>query len=277
MIRLPMRALYTLTAVSLLLAAFVTAPWAAAAPREWRLLGIDDVSTLEYTQGLAGDAAGRLHGRGYTTIRPEVAIDGWTHIGDGDLFRGRMYDAYEQLGSGRKLYTITEPDGRLSRYYHRLTPGEMANNSFVTVSPSGRYLVSGEWDTMDRLLVFRNPVGRPDGSALPLAGTIALDTPMRDVQSCDFVDATHLVCAVDRPAQAVYSVALDGPLDDAPAGHARGTVRREFAVPHLSACTGSYEIEGIDYDAHRRVLSVSMIDPSPCLLNTKVLRYRMSR
>lgn len=156
----------------------------------------------------------------------------------------------------------------------------MANNSFVTVSPSGRHLVSGEWDTMERLLVFGNPVhsrsltagGRSGGSDLPLAGTISLDRPLSHVQSCDFVDATHLVCAVDKPGKAVYSVRLDHPLDDAPNAH--GTVTREFAVPRLSACRGEYEIEGIDVDARRRILSVSMIDPSPCLLNTKIFRYR---
>lgn len=263
------------TVVAVLLA-LLPAGAARAEDREWRLFDVQDVSSAVYTQGLAGDHTGRLHGRGYTTIAPEVAVDGWTHIGDGDLHRGRMYDAYEQLGSGRKLYTITGPDGRLSRYYHRLTPGEQANNSFVTVSPSGRHLVSGEWFTQDRLLVFANPVGRRSGSALPLAGTIALDRPLQHVQSCDFVDATRLVCAADRPDQAVYSVHLDHSLDDGARAH--GTVRREFALPERSACTaGDYEAEGIDYDTKRRVLSVAVIDPSPCLLNTKIFRYSRQR
>lgn len=271
-----MRPAAAAAAVVAVVLALLPAGAAGAADREWRLIDVEDVSSAVYTQGLASDHTGLLHGRGYTTIAPEVAVDGWTHIGDGDLHRGRLYDAYEQLGSGRKLYTITAPDGRLSRYYHRLTPGEQANNSFVTVSPSGRQLVSGEWFTQKRLLVFDNPVGRPSGSALPLAGTITLDRPLQHVQSCDFVDATRLVCAADLPDQAVYSVHLDHPLDDGAQAH--GTVRREFALPKLSACTGGdYEAEGIDYDTKRRVLSVAVIDPSPCLLNTKIFRYSRQR
>ncbi len=247
------------------------APAAAQTPR-WTLIGVDDVSSAVYTQGLAGGRDGVLRGRGYTSIRPEVAVDGWTHIGDGDLHAGRMYDAYENLGARRKLYTITAPDGALRRYYHRLIPGEAANNSFVTVSPDGRYLVSGEWGAVDRLLVFANPVGRPDGADLALAGTIDLDRPLTDVQSCDFLDASTLICASDTPEQAVYTVRLAHPLGDGLP--VRASVHREFALPHRSACRGGYEAEGIDYDAHRKVLSVAVIDPAPCLLNTKIFRYR---
>ncbi|MFT4087882.1 MAG: hypothetical protein QM658_12185 [Gordonia sp. (in: high G+C Gram-positive bacteria)] len=243
-----------------------------AAAGDWKLIGTSDESSLVYNQGLASDRGGNLRGRGYATIRPEAAMDGWTHIGDGDLSRGRMYDAYESLDSGRKMFTITDPDGRFHRYYHRLIPGEKANNSFVTVDPSGKFLVSGEWATQQRLLVFADPVGRRDGAQLPLAGVIALDKPMTDVQSCDFMTATELVCASDKPDKAVYTISLARALGPSPS--TTGTVRREFAVPRLSACRGSYEIEGIDYDVARHVLSVAMIDPSPCLLNTKVFRYR---
>lgn len=83
--------------VAALAAALLSAAPARAEGVRWTLLRVDDVSSAVYSQGLASDRAGTLHGRGYLTIRPEVAADGWTHIGDGDLHRGRMYDAYEQL------------------------------------------------------------------------------------------------------------------------------------------------------------------------------------
>lgn len=243
----------------------------AAAHSPWKLLSVTDESTLAYNEGLATDSAGRLTGRGYTSIRPDLAAQGWTHIGDHDIDRGYTYDAYENLDVDRKLYTITSPRGTVQRYYHPLTPDEMANNSFVTVDPTGTVLVSGEWETEQRLLVFDNPNGRRSGSTLPLAGEITLSEPLTEVQSCDFKTSTVLLCAVDKPVNAVYSVTLDHPLTQSRSAH--GTVAKQFDVPRMSACRGSYELEGIDYDRSRRLLSVAAIDPSPCLLNTKVFRY----
>lgn len=188
-----------------------------------------------------------------------VGRRGWTHIGDQDIYGGETYDAYENLDAGRKLYAVTGRGGTIRRYFHRLAAGEMANNSFVTVDPSGGYLVSGEWKVRERLLVFANPRAQRNGSQVPLVGQINLDTPLENVQSCDFVDATRLVCAVDKPRQAVYSVRLSQPLTS---GTTAGRVTRDFDVPKRSACGGGYEVEGIDYDVHRKVLSVGIIDPS---------------
>jgi len=247
-----------------------TGPAASATPSEWTLTSTSDNSTLAYNQGLA-TGGGLLHGRGYLTIRPELAAEGWTHIGDQDIYRSETYDAYENLDAGRKLYAVTGRDGAVRRYYHRLAPGELANNSFVTVDPSGKYLVSGEWKVQKRLLVFANPRAQRSGSQVPLVGQINLDQPLENVQSCDFVDATRLVCAVDKPRQAVYSVWLSRPLTSGTT--VTGRVTHDFDVPKHSACKGGYEVEGIDYDARRKLLSVGIIDPSPCLLNTKVFRY----
>lgn len=260
---------FVITGLAGAAAAAVVVPPAWATTSEWSLISVSDHSTLAYNQGLA-NGGGVLHGRGYATIRPELAAEGWTHIGDQDIYGGETYDAYENLDAGRKLYAVTGRGGTIRRYFHRLAAGEMANNSFVTVDPSGGYLVSGEWKVRERLLVFANPRAQRNGSQVPLVGQINLDTPLENVQSCDFVDATRLVCAVDKPRQAVYSVRLSQPLTS---GTTAGRVTRDFDVPKRSACGGGYEVEGIDYDVHRKVLSVGIIDPSPCLLNTKVFRY----
>lgn len=252
-------------------AAVCIVPTAAAAPSHWRAVSISDQSTLAFNQGLASTRGGDLYGRGYVSIRPELAVDGWTHIGDQDIYAGQTYDAYENLTAGSKLYAITDANGTLRRYIHKLTPGELANNSFVTVEPSGRFLVSGEWKVQKRLLVFANPRGQRSGTALPLAGQITLDRPLENVQSCDFMTSTRLLCAADKPQQAVYSVRLSQPLTSSTA--VTGTVSHEFDLPHRSACNGNYEAEGIDYNVARKLLSVAIIDPSPCLLNTKVFRY----
>jgi hypothetical protein len=43
---------------------------------------------------------------------------------------------------------------------------EASNNSFSAVSPGARWMVNGEWGTMDRLLVFPMPgVGATDPGA----------------------------------------------------------------------------------------------------------------
>lgn len=256
-------------------AAVVATPIASAEPSRWQAVNISDQSTLAYNQGLASTPPGTLHGRGYISIRPELALDGWTHIGDQDIYRGQTYDAYENLDAGSKLYAITDANGFLRRYVHRLTPGELANNSFVTVDPSGKFLVSGEWKVQKRLLVFPNPRAQRSGSDLPLVGQINFDKPLENVQSCDFMTSTRLVCAADKPKQAVYSINLSEPLTPT-STTVSGTVSHEFDVPRRSACGGSYEVEGIDYNVARRLLSVAVIDPSPCILNTKVFRYTPS-
>ncbi|GEE03046.1 hypothetical protein nbrc107696_34920 [Gordonia spumicola] len=239
---------------------------------DWSRPSVSDHFTPIYNEGLATDRHGFLHPRGWLSIRPELAAQGWTHIGDQDIHGGYTYDVYEDLDAGRKLFTITSPTGRFTRYDHVLEPGERANNSFVTVDPTGEHLVNGEWFVMKRLLVFDNPKGEPSGSTIPIAGEIRLDKPLENVQSCDFVTAERLACAVDEPVNRVVSVTLSAPVGSAKVVDA--TVTPEFDLPKRSVCTGTYESEGIDYDTRRRVLSVAMINPSPCFVGTKVFRYR---
>ncbi|WP_341267377.1 hypothetical protein [Gordonia malaquae] len=237
----------------------------------WRSKSVSDHFTLLYNEGLATDRIGLLHPRGTLSIRPDLWQAGWQHIGDQDIHAGYTYDDYENLSASRKLYTITSPHGVMTKYYHPLEPGEMANNSFVTVDPTGAYLVSGEWFTEQRFIVFANPKDRPAGSTMPILSEIRLDTPLTNVQSCDFMTADRLLCAVDEPVNRVVSVHLSAPVG---AASVDGTVEPEFTIPKRSVCRGSYESEGIDYDVSRRILSVAMINPSPCFVGTKVFRYR---
>jgi hypothetical protein len=62
-------------------------------------------------------------------------------------------------------------------------------------------MVNGEWDTMNRFLVFPTPVLNPStspaGGTLDIAAELKLDRPVRDVQGCTFFSATRLLCASD--------------------------------------------------------------------------------
>ena len=87
-----------------------------------------DVGLSEHRRqpGFATTASGRLTVRGYTSIRPDLALSGWNHIGDHDIHRGQIYDAYENLSSGRKLFVVTDAAGRSRSYFHRVRPGRRA-------------------------------------------------------------------------------------------------------------------------------------------------------
>ncbi len=84
------------------------------------------------------------------------------------------------------MFRVQAPGGAWSEYVHTLSPGEAMNNSWVAISPDGQWMLSGEWGTMDRLLVFPTPGENPSTSPsanLPQAATVRLDHAVRDVQA----------------------------------------------------------------------------------------------
>ncbi len=203
---------------------------------------------------------------------------GLHHVGDEDIDRfGDVYDAYEndQPNPTSKLFTITAPGGRVSEYPHPLARGEEYNNSFVTVSPDDRWLVSGEWNTERRLLLLSNPKGRPSGTSIPLAGTIALRPSLYHVQGCDFFDALTLICSTDNAVHAVVKVSLSRPLH-------RGTntaTDRQLLIPRkVSKCPGTgFESEGVDYNTHTGRLTLGINEPGKCVGTTDINVYTLVR
>ncbi|MFI7319699.1 hypothetical protein [Streptomyces venezuelae] len=256
---------------------------APAAPGGWQESGTSRVNSLTGSQGLASRADGSLLYRGLGSIPLDLRMKGWGHIGDPDIAKGHTFDAYQGGDDAQsKMFAVTAPDGKRHLYEHKLDAGEKLNNSFAAVSPDNQWLVSGEWGDQNRLQVFPapllNPSAPPAGGALPQAGQITLDKPVRDIQGCDFVSDTRLVCASndaskqlwpeDRP---VLQVDLERPLDGKPV---TGRVVSLFAVPQRSICSGSFETEGVDYDPARRILRVEVVPPAPCLVTTTVYAYK---
>lgn len=249
---------------------------AGRAPATWRLRTFFTEPITVAGEGVASYPGGRVLFRGFAEVPASIRQLGFSHVGDEDIDRsGEVYDAYEddRPDPVAKLFTITAPNGRVSVYPHRLARGEEYNNSFVTVSPNDRWLVSGEWDTEHRLLLLSNPKGRPSGSSIPLAGTIVLRRPLYHIQGCDFFDAVTLICSTDNAVHAVVKVSLSAPLHR---GTNRATERRLLIPREVSKCPGTgFESEGVDYNARTDRLTLGINEPGVCVGTTDVNVYTL--
>lgn len=260
----------------------------ARATGEWRKTGSGLQSSLGAGEGVTTvrqpGGGERVLYRGVASIPPGLRLRGWRHIGDPDSAGGYVFDAYQQGGTAptRKMFRVTTPSGRSYEYTHTLAPDEMYNNSFVAVSPGTRWMVAGEWGVMDHLQVYPTPLLNPatarTGGGLSPTGLIRLDKPVDDVQGCDFVTSTQLVCASDDSSLALFPddkpllrVDLAHPLSG---GDVTGHVSDLGPIPQDSECAGgASEAEGVDYDATTGVLRVEMIQPSVCAAVTTVYRF----
>lgn len=271
-------------------AALAAAPSATAAATAdtWTEAGSDRADPLTESQGLASvevpaNSPNRYTGIG--TVPLSLSTRGWNHVGDPDAsYDGHYIEPYQRDDGGAKMYRVQAPDGTWSEYVHTLGAGEALNNSWAAVSPDGQWMLSGEWGTMDRLLVFPTPGVNPATSPsadLPQAATVRLDRPVRDVQGCDFVTATRLLCSSDDPAGTLFGVTkplLQVDLSAAPTGAAdvTGRVTALRQLPLRSGCSGSFEAEGIDYDRRTGTLRVIVVSPGFCVL-TDSKTYRFTR
>jgi hypothetical protein len=249
----------------------------------WQEAGKGYTDTLGGGQGLASRADGSLLYRGLADIPLDLRIKGWNHVGDPDIAQGYTFDAYQGPDTATsKMFAVTTPSGKRYDYVHQLDPGEKLNNSFAAVSPDGQWLVSGEWGDQNRLQVFPAPLLNPStprtGGALPEVWQITLDKPVRDIQGCDFVDDTTLVCASDDGSRTLFpedrpllQVDLPHKLDGGPV---TGRVTSLLALPQRSVCTGTFEAEGVDYDAARGTLRAEVVQPGVCVVATTVYSYR---
>ncbi|MFD9004960.1 hypothetical protein ACFV0T_29070 [Streptomyces sp. NPDC059582] len=275
-------ALATATVVTL-----SAAPPAAAADT-WTEVGSDRADPLTESQGLASvevPAGSPNHYTGIGTIPVGVSSRGWNHVGDPDASYGGYYvEPYQRDSGNTKMFRVQAPGGGWSEYVHTLSAGEALNNSWAAISQGGQWMLSGEYGTMSRLLVFPTPGVNPATSPsanLPQASTVNLDHAVRDVQGCDFSGPTQLLCSSDDPAGTLFGVTkplLQIDLSAEPNGTSdvSGHVTALRQLPLRSSCSGTFEAEGIDYDRRTGTLRVIVVSPGFCVL-TDSKTYRFTR
>jgi len=277
-----MRRTGIVVAVAALLTVF--APALAQAVTGWSEVGRDQARALDESQGLATivrPSGTTIRYTGIGTIPADLNSQGWNHVGDPGSAQGWYVEPYQRDDRGAKLFRVQAPDGSWRNFKHTLESWEANNNSFAAVSPDARWLVAGEWGTMDRLLVHPMPgvVATDPAQNLPLAGTIRLDHQVRDVQGCDFQTATRLLCASDDPDGSLFGttkpllqVDLAGPLSGA---DVTGHVTSLGQLPLRSGCSGNFEVEGLDFDERDNTLRVIVMSPSICILfDSMTYRFR---
>ncbi|MFF8573565.1 hypothetical protein ACF06L_20365 [Streptomyces sp. NPDC015408] len=254
----------------------------------WTEVGSDRADPLTESQGLASvevPAGSPNRYTGIGTIPLSLSTRGWNHVGDPDAsYDGHYIEPYQRDDGNTKMFRVREPDGSWAEYVHTLGPGEARNNSWSAVSPDGQWMLSGEWGTMDRLLVFPTPGVNPATSPsanLPQAATVRLDHAVRDVQGCDFLDATTLLCSSDDPEGTLFGITkpllrIDLPAAPNGAADVTGHVTALRQLPLRSACSGDFETEGIDYDRRTGTLRVIVVSPGFCVL-TDSKTYRFTR
>ena len=75
-------------------------------------------------------------------------------------------------------------------------------NAYAAVSPDGQWLVESELAPVTRLLVFPTPLLNPStpatGGTINVASRVLLNHLVRNLQGCDFVTATRLICEIGR-------------------------------------------------------------------------------
>ena len=223
--------------------------------------------------------------RGSWSIPLRLLLQGWQHIGDPAAGgypktpRNYLFDAYQGSASATsKMFEVTSPTGQHYDFVHRLVPAayfpgfgpaEANNNSFAAITPDGQWLVSGEWGTMSRLLVFPAPVLNPayppatSGLNFPLVGYINLTSPVQNVQGCDFQSDTMLLCSSDGTKQ-ILQISLAQSVSDSSTDNT-GNVAVLAPLPLKSICSGTFETEGIDY--YNWQVHVEVIPPSPCSIS----------
>lgn len=255
----------------------------AAASTTWTETGTAYTGSLGGGEGVASQADGSLLYRGLASIPLDLRIQGWNHIGDPDIANGYVFDAYQGADTATsKMFAVTAPSGTRYTYVHTLDSGEKINNSFDAISPDTQWMVSGEWGDQSRLQVFPTPLLNAStpktGGALPQAGQITLDKTVNDIQGCDFVTDTRLVCVSDDASgtkfpeiRPLLQVDLPHKLDGQPI---TGTVTSLFALPQRSICTGTFEAEGIDYDVNSGTLRAEVVQPGVCQVSTSVYSYK---
>ncbi|WP_285743032.1 hypothetical protein [Lentzea sp. NBRC 105346] len=263
-------------AIALIITATMTGV-ASADVGPWVTQGSDRARPDTESQGLATvirGGSGQIRYTGFGTIPADVRNRGWDHVGDPGSRLGYYVEPYQSESSRNKMFRVQAPNGTWSEYVHQRESWELYNNSFAAISPDGRWLVSGEWGDTTRLLVYPSPgiAFTTPGQNLPYSSAIRLNRTVSDIQGCEFTTATQLLCTSDGSGKQLLQVDLAGQLSG---GDVSGNVTALGQLPLQSACSGTFEVEGVDYDVRDGTLRVIVLSPGWCVaLDSKTWRFK---
>lgn len=185
----------------------------------------------------------------------------YTHIGDPDAYGYWAYiplqrdDGVRTMGFQiRSLLT-----GAVTLAEWTVPSGYQTNNSWIAISPDGKWMLNGGWGNETFFTGFTRPTAN---GPITLGFKITLDTTLRNIQGCDFVTNLRLVCQDDKEGagtKSVWQVDLNHYLDG---------VNRTAHVTRLGPAPGDQtdpaciqgESEGVDYNTSTKVFRSTFID-----------------
>jgi hypothetical protein len=90
---------------------------------------------------------------------------------------------------------------------------------------------------------------------LPYSSAIRLSTGVWNIQGCDFVSETRLLCSSNAIGKPLHRIDLAAPMSGSDVA---GQVTTLGSLPQVSSCSGDFETECIDYDTRDGKLRVSV-------------------
>ena len=211
---------------------------------------------------------------------PELLDLGFDHLGDPDANGTLIYGALEDnsdpvVNPYHRGFVLFDAE-TLSIAGWANDPGRPDNPAdedcpWAAVSPDGQWVVTGQWDPMQTVIVYRAEKLMSGHTVRPEA-EIPMDMPFSDVQGCDFDGPRVLVCASDDAdaGRLLYAIILSGPLEGDAVPRLTAHVEAIFPapVPEMQ-CTQPQEVEGVDVDGDTlRVLVIGS-----CQIDEHLYRY----
>jgi hypothetical protein len=205
---------------------------------------------------------------------------GFDHLGDPDAYGILIFGGLEDnsapfVNPYHRGFVIFDSE-KLSIVWWANDPGSPDRIGdgacpWVAVSPDGEWIVTGEWDPMQSVIVYK-VLDVMSEHTVHRVGEFPIDMPLRDIQGCDFDGPQVLVCASDDSdsGRLIYSIVLSGPLQGDALPNLSGHVEPLFHAPvPEKRCDNPQEVEGVDVDGDTlRVLVLGS-----CLFDEHLYRY----
>lgn len=209
----------------------------------------------------AGLTATKVYNSAGTQVAKLLPPAPYDHIGDPDAYGWYLYIPLQRNDGGQTLaFQIRNMlNGSVSINEWTVPSGYMTNNSWIAISPDGKWLLNGGWGNMNYFTAFARPTGAGTST---LAFKITLDRTLRNIQGCDFISNLRMVCQDDVEGagnKSVWQIDINNYLTG---------VNRTARTTRLGDAPGDQtdpaciqgESEGVDYNTTTKVFRATFID-----------------